>query len=414
MATIKVNGKAVEYVYSEPTRTVKLASGIEFDVTGSIAQAAVQKAFDALPKAPTGPINVPSPNKPREISYADYAKLEGVEGVDFVVTGVETNQTANHRDIKNCSFDLSKVKVKDSYQALLIHGKSINARYKGLTLQNISGYQIQTVQADKVVYKPGVEGTFIDRLNIDGFSFDGGGRPFHSDGNVRSLNTHDGVIKSFQFINNTIKNNLGSKFMVYLGNGFDFDIYGNSFTNINKQNNEDNGMFYLKATGKLHDNKASNYQGYLARIWPHSIDGRKVVEIYNNIGVDGDKYGLIELQFSPDFIERQAQPADAKVYNNTALNLNKTTDWAGELLTLYNTLGKVEYYNNLGATLVGQEGGKPTRDYKVISGNKMVFGQYDDKKTTLIISGQNLYFDKISDAVNADLTSKFKGVGASL
>jgi len=393
----------------------KYVDGIEIDIVGSdtvaTRQLAYQKAHD-LANSIKPPIIIVSPtNGVKEISYDDFCKLSDVEGQSFKVKAGIYGKGADHSNLKNVSVDLSGIQVANAGYAINIHDKSVNVSYNGLSTKNISGYQVNCVGADKVVYN-GVEGTFIDKLKINGFTFDGGGRPFHSDGNVRSKGVHDGVLKGFVFSNNTIKNNLGSKFMVYLGNGFDFDIFGNTFENINKQNNEDNGMFYLKATGKIHDNKASNYQGYLARIWPHSIGERRTVEVYNNIGIDGDKYGLIELQFPSDFIGRGAEPADAKVYNNTALNLNKTTDWAGELLTLYNTFGQVEFYNNLGATLVGYDGGKSTRDYNVINGNNMVFGQFDKNVTKLIVSGQNIYKNTKEEVVNSDLSSKFKGVGA--
>lgn len=392
---------------SKTTHVITYSDGVVITLVGSntvaIRKAAYLKAKGEV-KPPVSDV--------KTITYIEYANLSNVSDKKYKVIPGVYKQGAYHENLVNVDFDLTGVVVQDlNNSALTIAGKSINVSYRNAAFKNVNAYQINCYNSDKVVYN-GSSGSYIDRLKIDGFTFDGGGRPFHSDGNVRSKGVHDGVLKGFVFSNNTVKNNLGSKFMVYLGNGFDFDIFGNTFENINKQNNEDNGMFYLKATGELHNNKASNYQGYLARIWLHSIGERRTVEVYNNIGLDGDKYGLIELQFSPDFIERGADPADAKVYNNTALNLNKTTDWAGELLTLYNTFGKVEYYNNLGATLVGQDGGRPTRDYKVISGNKMVFGQYDDKKTTLIISGQNLYFDKVSDAVNDNLTSKHNGIGA--
>jgi len=392
---------------SKTTHVITYSDGIVITLVGSNT-VAIRKAAYLKAKGEVKP----SVSDVKTISFLEFANLSDISDKKYRVTPGNYKQGIYHKNLKNVIFYGDGVNISDlKTPALTIAGKSVNVSYEGFNFTNINSYQIVVENADKNVYN-GSEGGFIDGLKINKFTFDGGGRPFHSDGNVRSKGVHDGVLKGFVFSNNVVKNNLGSKFMVYLGNGFDFDIFGNTFENINKQNNEDNGMFYLKATGKLHNNKASNYQGYLARIWPHSIGERRTVEVYNNIGLDGDKYGLIELQFSPDFIDRGAEPADAKVYNNTALNLNKTTDWAGELLTLYNTFGKVEYYNNLGASLVGQEGGRPTRDYKVISGNKMVFGQYDDKKTTLIVSGQNLYFDKVSDAVNDNLTSKHNGIGA--
>ena len=418
MTTIKIPAVKSTKVIVQEVNEVIYADGIVIKVEGA-NNATTRKplylaALDSKNSTITPPVIIPSPNKPREISYADYAKLEGVEGVEFIVTGTETNQTANHRDIKNCSFDLSKVKVKDSYQALLIHGKSINARYKGLTLQNISGYQIQTVQADKVIYKPGIEGTFIDRLSFDGFSFDGGGRPFHSDGNVRSINVHDGIIANFNFTNNVIKNIPGAKNMVYLGNGFDFNIVGNRLSNINKANNEDNGLFYLKATGYFGRNFATNYQGYLLRNWLHYSGGMGSTVAEHNIVDGGDKYGQFELQLPQVMVDQGARPANARINNNTALNLNKTNDWAGSMLTLYSTGGTVEFANNLGARLVGIKDNRATRDYDVINKSKMIFGMYG-AETKLIVSGQNIYKNTVEEAVNSStFESKFKGIGALL
>src|SRR5215217_4480807 len=183
-------------------------------------------------------IIIPPTNGVKEISYDDFCRLSDVEGQSFKVKAGSYGKGADHSNLKNVSVDLSGVQVANAGYAINIHNKSVNVSYSGLNTKNISGYQVNCVGADKVVYN-GNEGTFIDRLKVNGFTFDGGAAPFHSDGNVRSKGVYDGVLKGFVFSNNIVKNNLGSKFMVYLGNGFEFDIFGNTFENINKQNNED-------------------------------------------------------------------------------------------------------------------------------------------------------------------------------
>lgn len=393
---------------SKTTHVITYSDGIVITLTGSNT-VAIRKA--AYLKAKADQVVIPPVSDVKTITYIEYANLSNVSDKKYKVIPGIYKQGAYHENLVNVDFDLTGVIVQDlNNSALTIAGKSINVSYRNASFKNINAYQINCYNSDKVVYN-GSLGTYIDRLKIDGFTFDGGGSPFHEDGNVRSKDVYDGVMKGFVFSNNTIQNNLASANMVYVSSCIDAEIFGNKFININKNNNNDNGLIFLKGSGKIYKNIATDYQGYLARIWLFSIDGLKTVEFFNNIGFGSRKYGLVELQLRDDIKSMGAQPANAKIYNNTALNLNTSTDWAGELLALYNTYGTVNYYNNLGAQLVGIKDNRGTRDYNVINDSSMIF-KMNGKETILNISGQNLYFDKASDAVNDNLTSKHNGIGA--
>lgn len=392
---------------SKTTHVITYSDGVVITLIGSntvaIRKAAYLKAKDEV-KPPVSDV--------KTITYIEYANLSNVSDKKYKVIPGIYKQGAYHENLVNVDFDLTGVIVQDlNNSALTIAGKSINVSYRNASFKNVNAYQINCYNSDKVIYN-GSSGTYIDRLKIDGFTFDGGGSPFHEDGNVVSKGVFNGVMKGFVFSNNIIQNNLASANMVYASSCINAEIFGNKFININKNNNNDNGLIFLKGSGKIYKNFATDYQGYLARIWLFSIDGPREVWFDHNIGAGNRKYGLVELQM-PDVIKNQgAEPAKAKIFNNTALNLNTSNDWAAMVLTLYNTYGNVDYYNNLGAQLVGIKDNRGTRDYNVINDTSMVF-KMNGKETILNISGQNLYFDKVSDAVNDNLTSKHNGIGAN-
>lgn len=132
-----------------------------------------------------------------------------------------------------------------------------------------------------------------------------------------------------------------------------------------------------------------------------SFAGRKAVKMYNNIGFNSTKYGLLEVQTTPEmkaFIDKYpalASVADAEVYGNVAANMGTSKDWCAPVLVVYNTYGKVNFHDNLGVSL--------TNDTQDVS--KLWYGMNDPALTSVSTSG-NVYYKTASEAVKANSTLK--------
>jgi len=206
---------------------------------------------------------------------------------------------------------------------------------------------------------------------------------------------------------------LGS--VLWIAAAQDFDIHHNyvnhvnyHFPDPNAPNGYHNGMWHVVGNGAFHDNIVTNHQGNAIRCWAVSYGSEmKTVRIYNNKVWNSRKYSAFEVQATPEIQEylvkypKRVRPVRTKVYNNTAGKLNVAGDWEGQLLDLYNTMGPVEYYRNLGFQLVRV--GQATTD--------MI--NYNGSGTTMKIYG-NVYQKSASQAVSDTVRfkSKFKGVGA--
>lgn len=211
-----------------------------------------------------------------------------------------------------------------------------------------------------------------------------------------------GLFKTVEIAHNTFKNsNAGN--LCYFSNVQDYNIHHNVVENVNKTNNEHNGIFFMQGNGSFHHNKLTNYQGNAIRMWLFSRGNAPAVnEIYNNICFNTRKYGAFELQaFDRNIYSGKSTFANAKIYNNTVGHMNTSQDWEGQILDLYNTKGSLEYYNNLGFEL------------KSRSSITNMINNMSDTKITKIQS--NVYKGKQADAVMdaQKFTSKINGIGAA-
>lgn len=408
MAKIKI--PAIKTTVSKTTHVITYTDGIVINLTGSntiaTRKAAYEKAY-ALAN-PVAPPIIPPSGSVREISYSDFCSLGDTEGQNFKVKPGVYNQTADHSNLKDCSFDLSGVQVAGGNQALRLHGESRNVAYNGLTLKNVDGYQIECVRSSKTQYT-GERGTFIDGLTFNGLTVDGGGQVFHADGDLLSGKVW-GLLKNFKLTNANIKN-VSYGDIIYIGAGMDAEFENIVFENINAFNDNHNGVIRVHGNMIARNVRATNYQGNLFRNWLYSIEGVKTTSISNSIGYRSRKYSLIELQLEPFLLANGARPGNAEIFNNTAISMATSKEWDGQLIDMYNTgtdkiKSTVNIYNNIGADLRASQG-------RAIIAGEMANKMFDSDKTEVKFS-DNKYFAIAAEAVQDTINfkSKFQGIGA--
>ena len=164
----------------------------------------------------------------------------------------------------------------------------------------------------------------------------------------------------------------------------------------------------MYGNGSFHDNKVTNHSGNLIRAWGASFGTSvKDILIYNNTAFNSQKYSAFELQLPPwmaeyaDKYPARLKPTNARVYNNTAGQMNTSKDWDGQMLDLYNTRGSLYYFNNLGFNMNKTQG--PVTD--------MINNMSD---VVIYRNDGNVYKSGWQDAVNDtnNLKSKITGIGA--
>jgi hypothetical protein len=291
-----------------------------------------------------------------------------------------------------------------SYRAIQFNGKMNGVTLKNLSFKNVNDYVISSKSNSGIPYT-GSKDSRVEKFKILNCSFDNAGQISLGGNLSKESGQDDGLFKDVEIAYNEFKNtNVGS--LCSFTNVQDYNIHHNTVNNVNPSNNNHNGIFSMQGNGTFHDNKLTNYQGNAIRMWLYSRGNTPVtVEIYNNICYNTRKYGAFELQmFERNIVPGKSTYANAKVYNNTAGQMNTSKDWHGQMLDLYNTGGTLEYYNNLGFDLYSSDSNRPV--------NSMINNMSDTK---IIVESNNKYVSR-DNAVNnlTDFSSKISGVGASI
>lgn len=281
-----------------------------------------------------------------------------------------------------------------------------NITFEDITFRNISNTVIRFQIEKKYDGKPQ---SYSKNIHLNKINAENIGSLIVTRGQIQN-NGFTGLIKGFKLTNSTIKNspNLGNG--IYLGCVENYEISHNIITNVNKSesypngNNNHNGIFHVNGSGKIFNNKITNFQGNAARAWLYSIDdNRATVEIYNNIVHNSTRYSAFELQVTP-WMEKLAnfKPANAIVYNNTVgrLNTGEPKFYQGRVIDIYQTFGNVEVYNNL---------------YFHMRDNLVSLNQ-SSPQDTKVKETNNKYFKNATDAVTdlQSFKSKISGIGAKL
>ncbi len=292
-----------------------------------------------------------------------------------------------------------------SYRAIKMGGKMTGVILNKLSFKNVRDYCIagERNNGPEFTYR-GTAETRTDNFKILNCVFENTGRIIFGGSLSKDSGEDSGFYKNVEIAYNIFKNSPDVGSVCTFSNVQDFDIHHNIVDNINQNNDDHNGIFYMQGNGDFHDNKLTNYQGNSIRMWLYSRGSTPATnEIYNNICYNTRKYSGFELQgFDRYIIAGKTTVANAKVYNNTIGQMNTSKDWEGQLLDLYNYGGTLAYYNNLGFGLNRGGGGSVTNMINNMSDTKII------KETN------NKYMANQSAAVQntSNFTSLFSGIGA--
>ncbi|MDN3548265.1 hypothetical protein [Mucilaginibacter aquaedulcis] len=345
----------------------------------------------------------------KEISIDDLHSIFNAEDTYYKISpGIITSRVTIN-GAKNCTFDFQNgvtFKTADI-------GISLKGKIKGLVLKNFSTegckqYQISVEGWSNVHFSPHDPDTYIDDLQLINIHSDHAADHaylFNAPGGFDKQGLR-GVIRGFVMKNCSFKNSPSGSTVCYLGSGENYLIQANEIDNINSANNNHNGIFWLCGNGSFIGNKVTNSQGQMARFWLYSHSRRQSVTVRDNIDYNIIKYSAFELQANNGLLGCDSfLPADAYVYNNTAISLGTHVTAPiidAQMLDLYATGGNLTYYNNLGANLY-KANGYPITDMINYEGGgnvlKNVKNVYKPKATMIV-----------TDLVK--FKSKILGVGA--
>ncbi len=292
------------------------------------------------------------------------------------------------------------------FRAIKMFGTMTGVVLNQLSFKNVGDYCIAGENSNGAGFKYyGTAETRTDNFKILNCVFENTGSIVFGGNLSKDSGEDSGFFKNVEIAYNIFKNSSGVGSVCTFTNVQDYNIHHNIVDNVNSNNNNHNGIFYMQGNGDFHDNKLTNYQGNAIRMWLYSRGTTPATnEIYNNICYNTRKYSGFELQgFDRYIIAGKTTVANAKVYNNTVGQMNTSKDWEGQILDLYNIGGTLQYYNNLGFTLSrGYEG----------SITNMINNMSDTKITKEV---NNKYAASQSAAVQnlTSFTSLLQGIGAS-
>lgn len=205
---------------------------------------------------------------------------------------------------------------------------------------------------DRQMPYDGTESSYAKNLKFLHIAGEGTSTLFQFDGNIDKDSTPilSGLIDGLEIAYLDYKNSPTVGGVAWLGAVVNYDIHDNVIQNINANNDNHNGIFLARGSGKLHHNRLSGHQGNLVRAWTFSLGQTpRDVLIYNNIVVNSRKYSGFEVQSFENYNSTQTTFANAKIFNNTCGTLNTNHDWVGVVVDVYNLHGgTAEVFNNLG------------------------------------------------------------------
>jgi len=321
---------------------------------------------------------------------------------------------------KNSSMDFGPVQgfelfgasfIDQSYRSIQFNGLSSDVKLHDLSFRNIGDYVITYKSNTRY---DGTDATISKNWTLERLSFVNTSQGFSSDGRYEDDGIY-GLTRNFKFLNNSVKDCPQIGTVVWVGAAEDFEISGNTIDHINyvfsdpkAPNGYHWGVFAMYGNGSFHDNKVTNHSGNLLRAWTASFgQATKELLIYNNIAFNSHKYGAFEIQLPPWMMEyadkfpTRLKAANARVYNNTAGQMNTVREWEGQLLDLYNTRGTLYYFNNLG--------------FNLNSSQRPVTNMINNMSDVVIYRNDgNVYKPTWEEAVSDtnNLKSKFQGIGA--
>lgn len=331
-----------------------------------------------------------------------FIKNEGIVKISGSMrTSNISNVTISGDNVSNVTYGFQFENL--GFRAISMDGKMSGVTLKNMSFKNVKDYVIagEKNNGDGLAYN-GTAETRTEGFKILYCIFENVGT-ISFGGNLNKGNNEDsGLFKDVEIAYNIFQNTPDAGTLCSFTNVQDYNIHHNVVNNVNQNNNNHNGIFFMQGNGKFHDNKLTNYQGNSIRMWMYSRGNTPATnEIYNNICYNTRKYGAFELQsFDRNIYPGKSTYTNAKVYNNTAGKMNTSHDFEGQILDLYNTGGTLEYFNNLGFDL---------------NSKKSVGNMINNMSDTKIIRDENNKYLDTQDAAianTADFQSKYNGLGA--
>lgn len=181
---------------------------------------------------------------------------------------------------------------------------------------------------------------------------------FSGGGDLDILNDSiTGLLVDFQFLGCIIKNT-SSGSPIYISGGQRILVKDCKFDNINTVNNNHNGIIMVKGSCDVVNNRLSNYQGNLIRLWPFTVadthieTGPKTCNFVGNTIFSSRKYGAFEGQGFDDYYkEGFTTYCNIDIFNNTCGNMNQNIDpvvFTGKIYDNYDLYGgTARIFNNI-------------------------------------------------------------------
>lgn len=148
----------------------------------------------------------------------------------------------------------------------------------------------------------------------------------------------DGSIAQYQYI-------------VNITNAYNYDFDGNYFYKIASLDNSiHRAMIYVQGVGVIRNNKAEKYYGQIARQGLYAKTPGQSSYAYNNIGIEGLRYSLLECQVFSNWEQNENWVAqDYHCHFNTAYNIGINESgigWQAVIVDIYNLRGGNAFVHN--------------------------------------------------------------------
>ncbi|MDR6782484.1 hypothetical protein ABIE26_001028 [Pedobacter africanus] len=231
-----------------------------------------------------------------------------------------------------------------------------NFTFKNASFKNISTYNVIQYESKKVY--DGSDASCSKNLKFLNIDCDNTGTLIRFKGSVEN-GVITGLLRNVEIAYVTFKNSPGVGSAFVMENVDGYDIHNNFVQNVNQDNSNHNGVFYLQGNGKFYNNIVRDHQGNSIRAWVYSIGTTpQKTLIFNNVVINSRQYSAFELQaFTRNMIGGRTTYSNAEVFNNTCGNLLPKGAFPAQILDLYSLLGgKCDIFNNIGYkfTIVGQ------------------------------------------------------------
>lgn len=416
------------------THVIRFGDGTVITLVGSKAKKRIDSAYKAVAGDPTiitvgkgsGSLDLGTlTNSTIKVKPGNYTNININKATNSKIDLTGVKMPGGWIDLRDINgLEISGGSISNiTGRAIAVRGYCSGLKIKNFVFKSIGDIAVAFENRDKY---NGTEATLNRNSEVSSCKFEDVpagvsiGAGFDDKGNPQGFST------GFKFLHNELVNcpSIGNWLSVNVGDDVTADY--NTVDHVNYkfsskegiQNGTHNRLIMIVGNGRARYNKSTNYQGNFIAFWGLTPGSKmKDVEIANNIAYGTWKYSAFELQVPPYFLQiaydnpGKISYTNAEVHHNAAGDLNRSLDWEGQMLDLYNTYGAVKYHHNLGFRMNRVTGytndtpPKPITTYSKIT--DMI--NYNGSGTSMEIR-DNKYFDTEALATAFQLTDKSYGV----